>query len=215
MPHPEPSQPPVPTAASARESAHEGHDRADVTGLIGAWGEGDAAAFDALVPIVYAELRRRARRALRAEAVGHTLQTTALVHEAYLRLARQAPPRCEDRAQFFRIAGRCMRQVLVDAARARRADKRGAGARIVRLSDSAMPAAGGARAEDEALAVLELDAALERLATIDPGLARLVELRYFAGLTIPDTAVALGVSPATVSREWAVARRWLQRELRR
>jgi RNA polymerase sigma factor (TIGR02999 family) len=187
---------------------------ADVTGLLIAWSEGDGAALDALLPVVYAELRRQARRALRREAAGHTLEPTALVHEAYLKLVDQGPSRWQDRAQFFGVAARCMRQVLVDAARTRRAAKRGGGVRTITLSDAegmtAAPAAEGEAAGDD---VLALDAALARLAALDPDQARLVELRYFAGLTLDDTAATLGVSPATVSREWTVARRWLRREL--
>jgi RNA polymerase sigma factor (TIGR02999 family) len=197
----------VATPASA-DSAAQG---ADVTGLLVAWSEGDAAALDALLPIVYAELRRQARRALRREAEGHTLQPTALVHEAYLKLVDQRPDRWQGRAQFFGIAARCMRQVLVDAARTRRAAKRGGGARPITLSDAEQLVAAPAElAGDD---VLALDEALTRLAALDPEQARLVELRYFAGLTLDDTAATLGVSPATVSREWTVARRWLRREL--
>jgi len=189
---------------------------ADVTGLLIAWSEGDRAALDALLPVVYAELRRQARRALRREDAGHTLQPTALVHEAYLRLVDQRPIRWQGRAQFFGVAARCMRQVLVDAARTRRAAKRGGGARPVTLGNAegvaATPAPG---AEAAGIDVLALDAALARLAVLDPDQARVVELRYFAGLTLDDTAATLGISPATVSREWTVARRWLRRELDR
>jgi RNA polymerase sigma factor (TIGR02999 family) len=193
-----------------------GDSTADVTGLLIAWSQGDAAALDALLPVVYAELRRQARRALRREAAGHTLQPTALVHEAYLKLVDQRPSHWQGRAQFYGVAARCMRQVLVDAARTRRAAKRGGGARPITLSDAeglaATPDSGGDVLGDD---VLALDAALARLAELDPDQARLVELRYFAGLTLDDTAATLGVSPATVSREWTVARRWLRRELRR
>jgi RNA polymerase sigma factor (TIGR02999 family) len=203
---------PAASPASARSAANG----ADVTGLLIAWSAGDRAALDALLPVVYAELRRQARRALRREAAGHTLQPTALVHEAYLRLVDQRPTRWQGRTQFFGVAARCMRQVLVDAARTRRAAKRGRGARPVTLDDAegvaAAPASG---AEDAGVDVLALDAALERLAALDPDQARLVELRYFAGLTLDDTAATLGVSPATVSREWTVARRWLRREVAR
>jgi len=186
---------------------------ADVTGLLIAWSEGDRAALDALLPAVYAELRREARRALRREAAGHTLEPTALVHEAYLRLVDHRPTRCRTRAQFFCVAARCMRQVLVDAARSRRAAKRGAGARPITLGDADALAEPAPRDETVGIDVVALDDALERLAALDPQQARLVELRYFAGLTLDDTAATLGVSPATVSREWTVARRWLRREL--
>ena len=211
----EPSDPPPPSEPSAgpADTPASGQ-REDVTGLLIAWSEGDGAALDALLPIVYAELRRQARRALRREAAGHTLQPTALVHEAYLRLVDQRPDRWQGRAHFYGVAARCMRQVLVDAARTRRAAKRGGGAHLITLSDAdqlAVASASGGEAAGED--VLALDEALTRLAALDPEQARLVELRYFAGLTIDDTAATLGVSPATVSREWTVARRWLRREL--
>jgi RNA polymerase sigma-70 factor (ECF subfamily) len=208
-PHVEPIPDPASTPAS-------GDSTADVTGLLIAWSQGDAAALDALLPVVYAELRRQARRALRREAAGHTLQPTALVHEAYLKLVDQRPSRWQGRTQFYGVAARCMRQVLVDAARTRRAAKRGGGAHPITLVDAEQLAVastpGGEAVGDE---VLALDEALTRLAALDPEQARLVELRYFAGLTLDDTAAALGVSPATVSREWTVARRWLRRELDR
>jgi RNA polymerase sigma factor (TIGR02999 family) len=210
-PHAEPTTDPAATPTSAGSAA----DGADVTGLLIAWSEGDRAALDALLPVVYAELRRQARRALRREAAGHTLQPTALVHEAYLRLVDQRPTRWQSRAQFFGVAARCMRQVLVDAARTRRAAKRGGGARPVTLGDAEGVAAAPAAGVEAGVDVLALDAALARLAALDPDQARLVELRYFAGLTLDDTAATLGVSPATVSREWTVARRWLRRELAR
>ena len=211
-PQAEPRAGPAATPASGGSAASS----ADVTGLLIAWSKGDRAALDALLPVVYAELRRQARRALRREAAGHTLQPTALVHEAYLKLVDQPPDRWQGRAQFFGVAARCMRQVLVDAARTRRAAKRGGGARPITLGDAesliAAPSGAGEAAGDD---VLALDEALTRLAALDPDQARIVELRYFAGLTIDDTAATLGISPATVSREWTVARRWLRRELAR
>ena len=181
----------------------------DVTALLLAWGAGDRAALDALLPAVYAELRAQAARALRGEAEGHTLQPTALVHEAYLRLADQARVRVESRAQFYGVAARVMRQVLVDHARTRQAAKRGGavGAVVSGHADAA--------ADEPAAEVLAVHEALERLAALDPDQARLVELRYFAGFTIEETATALRVSPATVKREWAVARAWLGVELAR
>ena len=209
-PHAQSADGPAVTPASAGSAA----DGVDVTGLLIAWNEGDRAALDALLPVVYAELRRRARHALRREAAGHTLQPTALVHEAYLRLVDQRPIQWRSRAHFFGVAARCMRQVLVDAARTRRAAKRGRGAHPVTLDDAdGVAAAPSAGVEDVGVEVLALDAALARLAALDPDQARLVELRYFGGLTLDDTAVTLGISPATVSREWTVARRWLRREL--
>ena len=189
-----------------------------VTGLLRAWGAGDAQASDSLVRLVYAELRRQARLALRREGAGHTLQPTALVHEAWLRLGEQHDARWESRSQFFAIAAQTMRRVLLDHARARRAQKRGGGGVQVTLgaAGDGREAAGGPAAEGAALDavdVIALDDALARLAALDPQKARLVDLRYFAGLSIPEAAEVLGVSTATVGREWAVARMWLRREL--
>jgi RNA polymerase sigma factor (TIGR02999 family) len=179
-----------------------------VTGLLRAWSEGDHAAFDALVPIVYAELRQLAERYMRRQDPGHTLHATALVHEAYLRLAGQQRPDLTSRRHFFGVASKVMRSVLVDHARGRQRAKRGSGATLVSLGAVSDSAAGG-----EDLDVLELDGALTRLAEFDPDKSRLVELRYFTGLTIEETAEVLGVSPATVKREWVAARAWLRREL--
>ncbi|PYP77539.1 MAG: RNA polymerase subunit sigma-70 [Gemmatimonadetes bacterium] len=178
-----------------------------VTGLLRAWNAGDAQASDSLVRLVYAELRRQARLALRREGEGHTLQPTALVHEAWLRLGDQHDARWESRSQFFAIAAQTMRRVLLDHARARRARKRGGGA--VQVSLAGAPAADALDAVD----VIALDDALAQLAALDPQKARLVDLRYFAGLSIPEAAEVLGVSTATVGREWAVARMFLRREL--
>jgi RNA polymerase sigma factor (TIGR02999 family) len=191
-----------------------------VTELLRAWGAGDARASESLVRLVYAELRRQAQLALRREDEGHTLQPTALVHEAWLRLGDQQDARWESRTQFFAIAAQMMRRVLLDHARARHALKRGGnggGAVQVSLGDGNFFAEGGARPAEgspiDPVDVIALDDALERLAMLDPQKARLVELRYFAGLSIPETAAALGVSTATVGREWAIARMWLRREL--
>lgn len=179
-----------------------------VTDLLHAWGAGEAGASEKLVSLVYAELRRQARRALRREGEGHTLQATALVHEAWLRLDGQHDARWESRSQFLAVAAQTMRRVLVDHARARHALKRGGGGTQVTLGE-----ANRAATTPDDVDVLALDEALARLAIMDPRKARLVELRYFAGLSIPETAVALGISLATVGREWAVARMWLRREL--
>ena len=180
----------------------------DVTGLLLAWGAGDPAALDALIPVVYAELRRQAAGFLRREAIGHTLQPEALIHETYLRLVDQSRVRWQNQTQFFRIAARCMRRVLIDHARARGAAKRsGRGVRASLVEAEAVTA------EESASMSGALREALERLAALDPDQARLVELRYFGGLTIEETADVLGISPATVKREWAVARAWLRREL--
>ena len=178
-----------------------------VTELLLAWGAGDRAAFDALLPVIYQELRRQAARALRRESPGHSLQATALVHEAYLRLVDQERVQWRNRAQFFGVAAQLIRRILVDHARARHAAKRGGGVREITLGDA------DAAVEESAVDLLGLHEALARLAALDPDLARLVELRYFAGLSIDETAAALDVSPATVKREWAVARAWLRREL--
>lgn len=184
----------------------------EVTELLRAWGAGDAEACEALARLVYAELRRQARRALRREGEAHTLQPTALVHEAWLRLDGQLHARWQSRSQFFAVAAQMMRRVLVDHTRTKRALKRGGMAAQVTLGTrEAEPAAPDAPLD--AVDLLALDDALHRLATIDPQKARLVELRYFAGLSIPDAAAALGVSEATVGREWVVARMWLRREL--
>ena len=181
------------------------------TALLRAWGSGDPQASDSLVRLVYDELRRQARLALRHENEGHTLQPTALVHEAWLRLGGQSGARWESRTQFFAIAAQMMRRVLLDHARTRHAQKRGAGAVQVSLGDADRNAQPGE--EPDVLDVIALDDALARLAIMDPRKARLVELRYFAGLSTPEAAAALGVSTATVAREWAVARMWLRREL--
>jgi RNA polymerase sigma-70 factor, ECF subfamily len=189
-----------------------------VTELLHAWRAGDAEASEVLARTVYDELRRQARRALRREGEGHTLQPTALVHEAWLRLDDQHGARWESRTQFFAVAAQMMRRVLVDHARARHAAKRGANdvqvtlGEVDRASGDANTPRNGATALD-AIDLLALDEALARLAALDPQKARLVELRYFAGLSIPEAAAVLGVSAATIGREWAVARIWLRRAL--
>jgi RNA polymerase sigma factor (TIGR02999 family) len=200
---------PVPRSdAPASDTRPPGHsDPQAVTALLRAWGAGDPGASDALVPLVYAELRRQAALALRREDEGHTLQPTALVHEAWLRLAGQRNGRWQSRTQFLAVAAQMMRRVLVDHARTRRALKRDGGVQVT-LAD-----AEHAAAPSDQVDVLALDEALERLAILDTRKARLVELRYFAGLSIPEAAAALGVSQATVIREWAIARMWLRREL--
>ena len=180
--------------------------RPDITALLAAWGQGDERAADKLIPLVYDELRRIAAHAMRGEATGHTLQTTALVHETYLRMVDQRAADWHNRAQFFGVAASVMRRVLVDHARERLASKRGGGATRVTLENVPGKA-------DEGVDILTLNDALDELARIDPLQARLVELRYFTGLNIEETAEALQVSPSTVKREWAVARAWLRREL--
>ena len=179
-----------------------------VSKLLLNWGQGDQGAREALIPLVYDELRRLARRYLRRERPDHTLQSAALVNEAYLRLIRQEHPQWQNRAHFFGVAAQLMRHILVDHARNRTAAKRGAGApRLTLDPDVALP-----QARDVDL--VALDDALNELAALDPQQSRLVELRFFGGLSIEETSVVLGVSPATVKREWATARAWLQREMR-
>ncbi|MGH7650258.1 MAG: sigma-70 family RNA polymerase sigma factor [Gemmatimonadaceae bacterium] len=211
--------PPTP-AKTASADGHERQTGHRVTELLRAWGAGDAQASESLVRLVYAELRRQAQLVMRRENEGHTLQPTALVHEAWLRLGDQRDARWESRSQFFAIAAQMMRRVLLDHARARHAQKRGGAGLQVSLgegdffsADSHAPSAQGAPID--ALDIIALDEALARLAILDPQKARLVELRYFAGLSIPETAAALGTSTATVGREWAIARMWLRRELDR
>ena len=179
-----------------------------VTALLHAWGGGDQAALDQLFPLVYQDLRRKARWYMRQQPAGHTLQTTDLVHEAFLRLVDSPAVEWQGRGQFYCVAAKVMRSVLVDHARARGALKRGRGRQQVTLG--AADEAAGTR---PAVEVLDLDEALSRLAQLDPEQCRLVELRYFAGLSIEEAAEALGTSPATVKRQWRVARAWLNREL--
>lgn len=169
---------------------------------------GDAPALEALLPLVYAELRRLAAHYLKGERPGQTLQPTALVHEAYLKLLKDRPERWQNRAHFCAIAAHAMRQILIERARARDALKRGGGQPRVTF-DEGLPAASAERPID----MIALDAALDRLAALDAGQARIVELRFFGGLSIEETADAMGISPATVKRHWAVARAWLAREL--
>ena len=181
----------------------------DVTAWLLAWRQGDTQADSRLVAAVYDDLRRVARRRLGAERADHSLTPTALVHEAYLRLVDLRRVRWQNRAQFFAIAARLMRQILVDHARAHGAVKRGGAKRLrVPLSDDQ------ATADPREVSLLDLDSALERLAKIDSSLSDLVELRYFGGLTVEEVAEIRVVSPATVKRDWSRARAWLFRELR-
>ncbi|HEY6400776.1 MAG TPA: ECF-type sigma factor [Blastocatellia bacterium] len=180
----------------------------EVTQLLLAWSEGDKAALDQLMPLVYAELRRLAKSYMRRERGGQTMQTTALIHEVYLRLIDADRVRLENRARFFAAAARLMRQVLVDLARERGSRKRGGEARRVSL-DEAMAVI---KQPDEGL--LALDEALSALAQIDPRKSQVVELRFFGGLDVEETAEALCVSVETVHRDWRLARSWLSRRLR-
>jgi RNA polymerase sigma-70 factor (ECF subfamily) len=178
-----------------------------VTALLAAWSGGDGAAFERLLPIVYSELKAIARQVFRRERDDHTLQPTAVVHEAFLKLAGGATISFRDRAHFFAVASQAMRQVLVDHARARLAGKRGGGATRMELGENA--AAGGAELAD----VLAVDQALERLTAVDPDLARIVTLRFFGGLTVEEAAEVVGVSAPTVKRDWRLAKAFLAREL--
>lgn len=182
----------------------------DVTALLLAWGRGEAEARERLIPLVYAELRCLAARAMAAERRDHTLEPTALVHETYLKLVRQADVPWQSRAHFFGVAARLMREILVDHARVHGAQKRGGG-RPRLILDSALAAATGGNEVE----LLALDDALSELSRIDEAQGRIVELRFFGGLSISETAAVLGISPATVKRDWAVARAWLFRQLAR
>ena len=180
----------------------------DVTALLHAWTEGDLAARDRVMAVVYRELRRRAAAYLRRERPGHTLQPTALVHEVYLRLVDQRRAAWHNRSQFFGVASQIMRRILVDRARARRMPKRsGQWARVT--LDHAVKAAPPVDVD-----VLDLDAAMTRLAQFDPRKSQLAELRFFGGLSLEEAAEAIGVSRATAERDWLAARAWLFKELR-
>jgi RNA polymerase sigma-70 factor (ECF subfamily) len=186
-----------------------------VTHLLLAWRAGDASARDALLAVVYDELRRRASSYLRRERAGHALQATALVHEAYLKLVDQDRVVWQNRAHFMAVAAQIMRRILVDHARARHADKRGG--LVTRISLQEILENEGAEPHDPAGAaedVLAVDTALEQLAAIDPDQAVIVELRFFGGLNIDETATVLKRSPRTIKREWRLARAWLYRALR-
>jgi RNA polymerase sigma-70 factor, ECF subfamily len=179
----------------------------DVSGLLAQWRDGDTDALERLIPLVYADLRKLARAHLRREQPGHSLQATALVHEVYLRLVNLDRLRVENRTHFIAVAARLMRQILVDHARRQRAGKRGAAVPVVSLdgvAPQAEPAAGGCD-----LDILALDRALDELASFDAQQCRIIEMRFFGGLTIDETAEALDISTATVERDWAFARAWL------
>lgn len=182
---------------------------AQITRLLDNWQQGDPHARDALIQLVYNELRRMARHRLARQGFDHTLQSAALVNEAYLRLARQTPPHFQNRAHFFGVAAQMMRHILVDYARNRLAAKRGGGAQRITL-DTAF-----AEPRRPEVDLVALDDALNKLALLDAQQSRLVELRYFAGLSIEETAAAMDISSATVKREWSTARAWLHRELKK
>jgi RNA polymerase sigma factor (TIGR02999 family) len=179
----------------------------EVTQLLLAWSDGDKAALEVLTPLVYAELHRLAGRYMRRERAGHALQTTALVNEAYVRLIDFRQVRWQNRAQFFAVAAQLMRHILVDFARARLRAERGGYKQQVSLEEAAVVS------KDIGADLVALDDALNSLAEIDPRKSRMVELRFFGGLSVEETAKALNISPRTVQREWSLARDWLYREL--
>jgi RNA polymerase sigma-70 factor (ECF subfamily) len=180
-----------------------------VTELLARWKSGDASARDALVPLVYDELRRIARRCLASQSGNHTLQPTALVHEAYLRLARRDSVDWQDRAHFFALAAQMMRQILVDHARKQLAAKRGGNAVTLVVDEASVVS------KEKSLDLLGLDDAMNRLAALDPRQCKIVELRFFGGLSIEETAQAVNISAATTKREWATARLWLYNAMSR
>lgn len=182
--------------------------RNDVTGFLIEWSKGDQEALNKLMPLVYDELRRLASRYLRHERPGHSLQTTALVHEAYLKLVDQKNANLQNRVQFFAVAAQVMRHILVDYARSRQALKRGRNYFRLSLDEAAISS------EEKDPDLLALNEALNSLAAIDPQQSRVVELRVFGGLTVEDTAATLGISPRTVKREWSMAKAWLHRQIR-
>jgi RNA polymerase sigma factor (TIGR02999 family) len=181
----------------------------EVTRLLAAWSQGDPLALEKLTQLVYEELRRLAHRYMAQQRGDHTLQTTALVHEAYLRLAGQGEPHYQNRSHFLAVAARAMRQILVDHARSALRQKRGAGAERVELDEAAWVSAAPTRE------ILDLNEALEKLATLDARKAQVVELRYFGGLKQEEIAEALNVSEVTVRRDWTFSRAWLYAELRK
>ncbi len=180
----------------------------DVTKLLLDWSRGNQAALDELTPLVYQDLHKRAMNYLRHERPDHTLQPTALIHEAYLRLVNESPPEWNGRAHFFAVASRVMRQILVDHARRHRAGKRGGGAANVSLEEVLAPA------QSESADLMALDEALGRLAAFDERKCRIVEMRYFGGCTVEETAEALGIAGITVMREMRLAEAWLRRAMK-
>ena len=188
-------------------------DKADITRLLKAWGRGDQEALDQLMPLVYAQLRAQARRYIRRERSGLTMQTTALDHEAYLRLTRAEDVDWHDRMHFFALSAQIMRRILVDAARARAAEKRGGGVQRVEHSSSVDLDELPMTDSEAASSLCALDDALESLSQLDPRRAKVIELRFFGGLSVEETAEVLEVSPQTVMRDWRLARAWLAREL--
>jgi RNA polymerase sigma-70 factor, ECF subfamily len=179
----------------------------EVTQLLVDWGNGNQAALDRLMPVVYTELRQLAHWYMRRERPGHTMQTTALIHEAYLRLVDQNQVRWQHQAHFFGIAARLMRQILIEHARSHTRAKRGGGVGTISLDEAAIVS------QARATELLALDDALERLATIDPRKSQVVELRFFGGLSVEEAAQVLNIAPNTVLRDWRMAKAWLRREI--
>jgi RNA polymerase sigma factor (TIGR02999 family) len=179
----------------------------EVTQLLAAWRDGDQQALDKLMPLVYDELRRLAHRYMKRQSDGQTLQTTAVVHEAYLRLAGRDEVHWQNRAHFFAVCAQVMRNLLVDRARARQTEKRGGGINQVEVD------AGGIAAPTQRDEILDLHEALEKLNQIDPRKSRIVEMRYFGGMSVEETAAVLELSPITIKREWLKARAWLYLEM--
>jgi RNA polymerase sigma factor (TIGR02999 family) len=180
----------------------------DVTKLLEDWSQGNEAALEQLTPLVYSDLHQRARSYLRHERPDHTLQPTALIHEAYLRLVNECPPEWNGRAHFFAVASRVMRQILVDHARRHHAGKRGGGAAKVSLDEALTPA------QSESADLMALDEALSKLAVFDERKCKIVEMRYFGGCSVEETAQALGIAGITVMREMRLAEAWLRRSMR-
>ena len=180
---------------------------AEVTQLLAAWEQGNQAALDQLMPLVYDELRQMAKRYMARQNAGHTLQTTALINEAYLKLIGQPAKHWQNRAHFFAVAAQAMRHILVDYARAHQYAKRGGGAQVVSLDEALVVSA------ERASELVALDDALQELAKVDPRKSQVVELRYFGGLSVEETAAVLKISAVTVMRDWSMAKAWLHREL--
>lgn len=183
------------------------HISEDVTKLLEAWSDGDGKVLDQLMPLVYDELHRMAKRYMSSQPSGHTLQTTELIHEAYLKLVGSKEKRWQNRAHFFGVAAQAMRHILVDHARSRQSEKRGGATQMIELDEAAIVSS--SRAEE----IVALDDALLRLSDLDQRKSRVVELRYFGGLNIDETAEVLKVSPETIIRDWKFAKTWLLREM--
>ena len=196
----------TPKCGVAPDNKNNMESAGEVTRLLQRWSDGDATALEALWPLVYDDIRRMAGRQIASERSGHTLQATALVNEAFIRLAGERAFQWQRREQFLALAAQIMRRVLVDYARQRGRDKRGGGVSVTSLDENAI-------APQPAVDVVALDRALERLVAVDRQQSRVVELRFFAGLSVKETAEALGISPATVKRDWATAKLWLYNEL--